>query len=604
MSGRAEIDRLVQHGKASRLHGDEDGARASFATAFELAREARDGEAMGEAALGLAAGYLSGTHFGRVPAFLFEAHNLAEGVTRIRLAVALVRAWVYSGNVARAVPFAAEAIEGAQASSDPALLAEALDAQLLAHWGPDDLHERLRITSRLEDTVAHLADPEARMSAHLWRMTTAMEMLDMPTMRRQLLALQNLADETGSTRIRFFSEARNGMHALVVGDLEAARGHRDAAIAAGTAAGEPDVIAIDHLLGSSIAVQAGDRAAIAAEAEAYERESRALALTTVAAEAVPLWVAAGDLDRASSALRQAVGAGLQAAPRNADWLLAISCLVGSAAATGELDVAEEGYTLLEPYAGRGIANGGAAGFNGVVDGYLSAAALALGREADAYRNADSAAELAERFGAVWWTHRYRRGFTAPTVPSRRRAVLRRTSAQIWTVGPEAATQAVREMKGFAYLRQLVRQPGVEISALDLSDWAAGHAGFGIDEPSTGDRIDRQALAAYRNRLTEIDAELDELRQQGNFTGVERLEDERDALLAEVRAATGLGARARQPGGTAERARVAVRKAVAAAIDRIADVDLGLGRLLRDCVHTGARCVYDPDPTRPVTWITE
>jgi len=31
---------------------------------------------------------------------------------------------------------------------------------------------------------------------------------------------------------------------------------------------------------------------------------------------------------------------------------------------------------------------------------------------------------------------------------------------------------------------------------------------------------------------------------------------------------------------------------------------GLGRLLRDCVHTGTRCVYDPDPTRPVTWLTD
>ena len=48
----------------------------------------------------------------------------------------------------------------------------------------------------------------------------------------------------------------------------------------------------------------------------------------------------------------------------------------------------------------------------------------------------------------------------------------------------------------------------------------------------------------------------------------------------------------------------MRKALAAAIDRIAEVDGGLGRLLRDCVHTGTRCVYDPDPTRPVTWLTD
>lgn len=160
------------------------------------------------------------------------------------------------------------------------------------------------------------------------------------------------------------------------------------------------------------------------------------------------------------------------------------------------------------------------------------------------------------------------------------------------------------MKGFVYLRRMVRQPGVEISALDLSDWAAGHTGSGVDQPPTGDLIDKQALGAYRRRLTDINAELDELRQWGDTSRIERSEEERDALLAEIRAATGLGARARQAGGTAERARIAVRKAIVAAIDRIAEVDAGLGRMLRDCVHTGAGCVYEPDPARPVIWLTD
>jgi hypothetical protein len=604
MSGPGEVTDLVRWGRAARVDGDEDGARAAFAKAFELARERRDPEAMGQAALGLASGYVSGTHFGRVPAFLFEAHGLATGVTRTRLAVALARAWAYSGDTDRAVPFAAEAIEGAESCGDAALLAEALDAQLLVHWGPHDLVDRLRITARLDDTVAHLADPESRMSAHLWRMTTAMEMLDMPTVRRQLRALQNLADETGSARIRFFSEARNGMHALVVGDLEAARRHREAAIAAGTQAGEPDVLAIDHALGSVIAVQSEDRTAIVAEAEAYERTARELAHKTVAAEGIPLWVAAHELDRARRQLRQVAGSGLGAIPRDGDWLLVVTCLTESAAATGQLDLAADGYALLEPYAGRGVANGGAAAFNGVVDGYLSAAAAALGRQEDARRWVESAAELAERFGAVWWTRRYR-GAAGPAVAeSPWRAVLRRASDGVWTIGREGATRAVRETKGFVYLQLLVRQPGVEVSALDLSDHAAGHAGTGIDQADTGEVIDRQALAAYRTRLAEIDAELDQFRQWGDAARVERLEDEREALLAEVRAATGLSGRVREAGGTAERARVAVRKAVAAAIDRIAELDGGLGRLLRDCVHTGAHCVYDPDPARLVTWLTD
>ena len=86
------------------------------------------------------------------------------------------------------------------------------------------------------------------MSAHLWRMTTAMEMLDLHTVRWQLRALQKLADETGSMRVRF-SARRNGMHGVVVGDLDAARRHREAAITAGMAAGEPDVIPVERACG-------------------------------------------------------------------------------------------------------------------------------------------------------------------------------------------------------------------------------------------------------------------------------------------------------------------------------------------------------------------
>ena len=164
-------------------------ARADHVRAYDAARAAGDVEAMAAAALGLAATQTFGTFPGRVPAFLHEAYTLARGGQRARLAVAIARAWAYGGDPARAVQFAAEALAEAEARGDPSLLAQALDAQLLVHWGPDDLDERLRITARLEDTVAHVTDVEARMSAHLWRLTTALECLDAPTTRRQLRAL-------------------------------------------------------------------------------------------------------------------------------------------------------------------------------------------------------------------------------------------------------------------------------------------------------------------------------------------------------------------------------------------------------------------------------
>ena len=111
------------------------------------------------------------------------------------------------------------------------------------------------------------------------------------------------------------------------------------------------------------------------------------------------------------------------------------------------------------------------------------------------------------------------------------------------------------------------------------------------------------MGAYRTRLRDIDAELDEAGGRADAGRLERLQAERDALLDEVRAATGLGDRTRTTGSTAERARVTVRKAIASAIARIEPHDAALARLLRDTVHTGGSCRYDPDPNREVSWLT-
>ena len=67
---------------------------------------------------------------------------------------------------------------------DPVLLADALDAALASHWGPDDLARRRDWAVRLDDAAAHLADPDARLQAQLWALTVAWEVLDLPRMHR------------------------------------------------------------------------------------------------------------------------------------------------------------------------------------------------------------------------------------------------------------------------------------------------------------------------------------------------------------------------------------------------------------------------------------
>ena len=595
--GAAPADELLRRAGAARAAGDGEAARAAYLAAFEQAKAVADVETMSAAALGLAAGLTFGAHPGRVPAFLHDAYLLARDDRRTRLAVALARVWVYGGDPARAVPFAAEAVATAEPANDPALLADALDAELLVHWGPDQLSERVRITARLEDVVAHLSDVEARLSTYLWRLTTGLESLDMVTVRRQLRALNALAEESASPRVRFFAASRQGMHALLRGDLLAAAELRDRAVEYGTAAGEPDTLAIDHSLSAGLARQTGDSAALALQAESYEQFGIAEGVLSVAAEGATLWLAAGQPDRARALLDQLTGDGFETVARDLDWLFIVGALTETAAGVGAGDLAQAGAELLTPYAGRGVLTAGAVAFVAVVDDYLRMACASLGRTDEARQWTDSAARCYQRIGATWWLQRLALPRSRPGV-----AHFAASSTGVWNVGRDGHLTALRDMKGLQYLRILLQRPGVEIAAADLSAAAGGHAGSGIEQHDLGPVLDRRALAEYRRRIAELDAELDESAGWHDDGRTERLHAERDALLAEIGAATGLHGRPRSTGATAERARIAVRKAIAAAVERIGEHDPALARLLRDTVHTGATCCYEPDPDRPMRWL--
>jgi len=111
----------------------------------------------------------------------------------------------------------------------------------------------------------------------------------------------------------------------------------------------------------------------------------------------------------------------------------------------------------------------------------------------------------------------------------------------------------------------------------------------VVEQSGLELLDEEARRAYRARLAELDPD-------------DPADDERAWLLDQLGAATGLAGRRRTSGSTEERARVAVRKAIVAALARIAETDPWLGRHLHDRVRTGLECRYESDPDHPVHWL--
>ena len=180
----------------------------------------------------------------------------------------------------------------------------------------------------------------------------------------------------------------------------------------------------------------------------------------------------------------------------------------------------------------------------------------------------------------------------------------------WLIGYADSRTRVPDSLGLRYLDLLVRNPGRELAAMDLVRLAAPPAGparpaprapaDGLHEMSgapAGDILDRQARTAYRQRLADLDEELAEAEEWHDTERASRLRAEKDFLVRELAAATGLGGRPRQLGSDSERARLNVTRAIRTAISRIRDRAPDAAAHLDQAVRTGTRCSYNP-PNRP------
>ncbi len=569
---------LLTQAEAARAAGDLAGVRSGLVAAFRAARSVDDVESMTAAALGLTTVQGFGEHPGQGPAYLHETllatHDLA---VRARLLCGLARAWSYGGEFARAGDFADDALALAADLDDPRLTADALDAALLARWNPDEFAERVSLAARLEDVALHLDDPEARLTAILWRLTTAWECLDVVAIARQIRALERLEEETGSPRIAFYARSRRAAHTIVAGDLDIANAQVADVFEIGEHLAEADVLGVTHTLLAELLRRQGDAAGLLQEGELFEEYGRSEGVASVIAQSAVLWLEGGDPERAGLVLDSLPEPDTW--PVDVDLLLMGSCVQYVAAATGRDDLAERARAVLEPYAGRAVVNAGAVAFHGVVDEFIGRRGEALA----AYR----------RLGATWWVDHL--GAT-PAAPEPRELVVHLEPSDAgWTVGRAGATFALPDLRGLHHLRTLLQHPGTDVPALDL-------VGAETVQSDLGPVLDDTAKRAYRARLADLDAEIDEADAWSDPARSERANHERQALLDELSAAVGLAGRDRRPGATAERARMAVRKAVTAALRRVEAQDPPVARLLRDGIRTGVVCRYEPDPGRAVRWV--
>jgi len=592
------IDDLLERADAARAAGRVQEAASLYDEAIARCRADDDLTGWTHAVLGAASGYVFGAEPGRLPAQLYDVLvRTTDDADRARIAAALARCWVYAGQASRAVQFANEALERGQRANVPELLADCLDAALAAHWGPDDLQTRIELAGQLDEVTAHVLDPAARLQAHLWGLQVACESLDVQAIHRHMRALERLGEE--SPRAQFFAASRRLMLDLLRGRTDTAARLVELAVAASERAGLADAWMVIESMKGYAAVQAGDPATCAVVAAECEEFATAEGVPVVCAEASFLWLVAGQPERARALVRTFHGRVLHELPRDVNWLLTLQCVLEAALGIGDAELIERAAHLLTPYAGRAVFNAGAVMFHGVTDDTLSRAAGVLGDASAAGQLCARALATYERIGARWWRDRLRAWHPVPvSTPPTGQVKLLEGADGLWLVGPADATVPVRALRGFSYLRELLRRPDQYVSALDL---VTGGSGTAI-QPGLGDMLDDQARDAYRRRLSDIERDLAEAEEWSDVARLDALHAERDALVGELAAAAGLGGRPRVTGSSNERARVAATKAITAAIDRIATVDTPLGRHLRATIRTGLQCSYQPDPDDKRDWI--
>jgi hypothetical protein len=167
--------------------------------------------------------------------------------------------------------------------------------------------------------------------------------------------------------------------------------------------------------------------------------------------------------------------------------------------------------------------------------------------------------------------------------------------EVWSIAFAGLRCHLKHARGLVDLSLLLSRPGEEIFAAQLMD---GPEAVISTPPPTDPILDERARADIKKRLLLLDRALAEAEEAGDVAATERSRDERDALLRELRVATGLGGRRRTLVDPAERARKAVSARIRDSIEKIRGALPELARHLDESINTGTCCAYSPSsPTR-------
>jgi hypothetical protein len=602
-AGEDRIALALELAETERLAGDAAAARATFLDVVRRAREAGRPEDVARAALGLGggvAGFEVALRDDEQVQLLRESLSMlpaGDGVLRAavgaRLSVALAE---LAPDVDR-IALAEEAVAMAHRVGDAAVRVAALAAYCDAISGPGHVAARLDAAVEMRAIADAAGDHIGRLLARRLVVVALAERGELAAADAEGAAYARIADRLGVPQYRWLPLVWLGRQACLRGDLVAARRAADDAAELGQRASSVNA----RYMAMSVRWQIYRIEGTLGEhrGELLDTYADILDVPSSFGPQAECAVEAGDLDEARRLVHAALAIGLNAMPKDSEWLAGVYCVGLSAVRLGDHAAARAAYDALTPYAGVFAVEGLAAAVTGATDlmlgrlaaflgdprarQHLEAAVAAHRRTGSPVLAADAAAEL-DRLEPV--PAGRPRMSTAPIEDG----VFRR-AGRLWQVTYGSQSVVVPDSKGMGDLALLLAAPGRDLHVLDLVD-ATGMAR--ATATPADDVIDPAARAAYRGRLRELEHEVAEAETDADLGRAERLRTERDFIAAELGAALGLGGRVRAAADPVERARKAVGMRIGTALRAIDAVHRPLARHLRLAIRTGRFCSYRPE----------
>jgi tetratricopeptide (TPR) repeat protein len=394
-------DLMVRLGEAQHVAGDPE-ALDNLEKGAALARRSGNYDTQIRAVLAADRGFMrlddAPSHLAMVEAAVAAA-DPTDLTNYARLLAILAMSLTYTPRTERRTAFAHQALNLADATGSPTLLAQVGPAAVSALWGPGTVRDRGQIAARVLTAAEATGDPRLQFSARLSAYHVAVESADPVIAAQNLAGIRSAARSVGEPRLRWTADLIEVFDAMMAGRLDEAQSLASGALDLGLQIGAPDAFSMFAGQFFVIGTFAGRHDELFPLVERARRDSPAILPFEVAYGII--CAAVGRRDEAREVLRKGMAGGFTNLPRDNVWMTSVVGYAVIAIDLNDVDAAAQLLPVIEPYVAEVSFNGITS--QGPIAAYVGKLLSLLGDHDLAEEHLLSALATAEGFG--WTYHR-------------------------------------------------------------------------------------------------------------------------------------------------------------------------------------------------------